>query len=426
MEKRIIAIGMLVIAALVLLITPVVKDSDKLASADASSYIEASQTTTVPDSSLDIPSNSSTSSSEPSTSSDTTTAVTTATDANSSSSDVTTKPTTITTKTTKTTTTTQGTKTPVKNGQYVSTHGQLSVKGADIVDKNGKKFQLIGMSTHGIAWFPSSVSKENFKVLRDDWGCNSIRLAMYVDEWNNNQCYLSNKTTNYNLVVKGIEAAIDLNMYVIVDWHVLNPGDPTKYTNEAKAFFTKIAQKYKDCPNIIYEVCNEPNGSVTWNGQIKSYCQTVISEIRKYDKDAIIVCGTGTWSQDIHDVVNNKINDKNVVYAFHFYADTHKDNFRTRVKDCYNNGLPILVSEFGTCDASGNSNFNANETKKWLNLLDSLNIGYFNWSLCNKAETASILVPNASLASMKSGTSQLTEGGKLIRSLYRKRTGLDK
>ena len=54
----------------------------------------------------------------------------------------------------------------------VSSHGRLSVKGADLVDKNKKKFQLRGISTHGINWDVGSpyVNKAAFKTLRNDWG----------------------------------------------------------------------------------------------------------------------------------------------------------------------------------------------------------------------------------------------------------------
>ncbi|MGN0624010.1 MAG: glycoside hydrolase family 5 protein, partial [Oscillospiraceae bacterium] len=191
------------------------------------------------------------------------------------------------------------------------------------------------------------------------------------------------------------------------------------HQSEAVAFFTEMAKKYKDYNNVMYEICNEPNGGVTWNGQIKSYCQAVVSAIRKYDSDAIIICGTGTWSQDIDQVVGNKLSDKNCVYALHFYANTHTDWLRNRFTDCYNKGLPILVSEFGTCDASGNGGFNSYQTKTWLNLLNSKKVGYINWSAGNKAETASAFLPGTNLAAIKAGTSQLTESGKLIRELYR-------
>lgn len=36
----------------------------------------------------------------------------------------------------------------------VSAHGALSVDGVDLVDKDGKPFQLKGVSSHGILWYP--------------------------------------------------------------------------------------------------------------------------------------------------------------------------------------------------------------------------------------------------------------------------------
>ncbi|MFT3951805.1 MAG: glycoside hydrolase family 5 protein [Oscillospiraceae bacterium] len=308
----------------------------------------------------------------------------------------------------------------------VAAHGQLSISGANVVDVNGDKFQLAGMSTHGIGWFPDAVSEDSFKVLRDDWGCNVIRLAMYIEEsWGGSEsCYLQDKDRNYALVTEGIDACIDLGMYVVVDWHVLNPGDPSTHTADAQAFFEKLAKKYGDCPNIIYEICNEPNGNASWEGSIKPYAESVTKSIRNYDDDAIIVCGTPTWSQEIDKAAASPLPDKNTVYALHFYANTHTDWLRARLTTCYNSGLPVLVTEFGTCDASGNSGFNADQTHKWIDLLNDYSIGYMNWSFCNKPETASAFVDGTNLAAIKAGTSQLTESGTLIREILREEAGL--
>ncbi len=83
--------------------------------------------------------------------------------------------------------------------------------------------------------------------------------------------------------------------------------NPNNHKNDAIKFFTEMAKTYKDYNNVIYEICNEPNGGCN-HGQaaIKSYCQSVVSTIRKYDSDAIIICGTGTWSQDIDQVLGNQ------------------------------------------------------------------------------------------------------------------------
>jgi aryl-phospho-beta-D-glucosidase BglC (GH1 family) len=304
----------------------------------------------------------------------------------------------------------------------VSQHGQLSVKGANIVDKNGKVFKIKGMSTHGIMWedFSDILTKDSLKVLRDDWKVNTIRIAMYTYEWGG-YCTENGKyqAQAKQKVKTGVENAKSLGMYAIIDWHVLNDRNPNTYKADAIKFFTEMAQTYKDYDNVIYEICNEPNGGITWTGGIKSYCQSVVSAIRKYDSDAIIICGTGTWSQDIDQVLGNKLSDKNCVYALHFYADTHRDWLRNRLQNCYNKGLPVLVSEFGTCDASGNGGYNSAESTKWLKLLDSLKVGYINWSACGKSETASAFNSGTNLKAIKSGTSQLTASGKFIRDWYR-------
>lgn len=311
------------------------------------------------------------------------------------------------------------------NGTPVANHGRLKVSGANIVDANGKKFQMIGMSTHGLMWedFSNITSKSSLKVLRDDWGVNTIRLAMYTEEYGGYTTGSGFKSQAKQKVIDGVKNATDLGMYAIIDWHILKDGNPQTHQSEAVAFFTEMAKKYKGQNNVIYEICNEPNGGVTWARNIKPYCQAVVNAIRKYDKNAIIVCGTGTWSQDIDQVLGNRIDDKNCVYTLHFYANTHTDWLRNRVTSCYSKGLPILVTEFGTCDASGNGGFNAAQTKTWLSLLDKYMIGYMNWSACGKAETASAFKSGTNLSAIKKGTSQLTESGKLIRSLYKKRTG---
>lgn len=304
-------------------------------------------------------------------------------------------------------------------------NGPLSVSGANIVNMKGAKFQIRGMSTHGIMWenFSDILTKESLKVLRDDWGVNTVRIAMYTEEWGGYTTGSSYASQAKAKVSQGVENARSLGMYAIIDWHILQDGNPQKHQSEAVAFFTEMSKKYKDYNNVIYEICNEPNGGVTWTGQIRSYCNTLVKTIRKYDPDAIIICGTGTWSQDIDQVIGNRLSDKNCVYALHFYANTHTDWLRSRFTSCYNSGLPILVSEFGTCDASGNGGFNASQTKTWLSLLDSKNVGYINWSACGKSETASAFLSGTNLKAIKSGTSQLTESGKLIRSWYRSRAG---
>lgn len=300
----------------------------------------------------------------------------------------------------------------------VSQHGQLSVKNGQLVDKSGKGYQLRGMSTHGLTWFPEFVNESAFRTLRDDWNTNVVRLAMYVDEWGNGQCYMGNKSGSLELLEKGVDICIKLDMYVIIDWHVLNPGDPSKYTNEAKSFFETVSKRYAKYPNVIYEICNEPNGGASWSGNIKPYAEKIIPVIRKNAPNSVIIVGTPTWSQEIDKPLSDPLNYKNVMYAFHFYAATHA-GLRSNVENCVAQGLPVFVSEFGTCDASGGGANDFNETQKWLSYFDKQGISYCNWSICNKDETCSVLRPGTS-ANGNWSESNLTENGKWIRNWFRK------
>ncbi len=269
----------------------------------------------------------------------------------------------------------------------VDIHGKLSVKETNIVDKNGEIMQLKGISTHGLQWCPQYVTKDTFKFMRDEWGINVIRLAMYTDP---NVGYTKEL---HNTVKMGIDYATELGLYVIVDWHILSDGNPNTYKDEAIEFFKEITTQYKDNENIIYEICNEPNGNVTWSRDIKPYAEDVIKEIRKIDKDSIIICGTPTWSQDIDVVAKDRIEGyDNIMYALHFYAATHTDWLRNKAKQAIDSKLPIFVSEFGICDASGNGGIDYNQSEEWIKFLNENNISWVMWNLSNKQETSAIIL----------------------------------
>lgn len=273
-------------------------------------------------------------------------------------------------------------------GSATTIHGALSVDGASLVDQNGEPYQLYGMSTHGIAWFPQFVNKDAFRTLRDDWNTNCIRLAMYSGE-NNGYCTGGNKEDLKNLIHNGVSYATELGMYVIIDWHVLGDQDPNVYKSEAIAFFEEMSSAYADYTNVIYEICNEPNGYATWDS-VKSYAEEVIPVIRENDSDAVILVGTPTWSQNIDQAAANPLDFDNIMYTFHFYAGTHKDSLRERLDTCVSNGLPVFVSEFGICDASGNGSLDYDSAAKWMDLIEEYHISFCMWNLANKNESSSV------------------------------------
>ena len=295
-------------------------------------------------------------------------------------------------------------------------HGALAVSGNHIVDENGKAFQICGVSTHGLGWFPQYVNQDAVYSLRDDFGANTLRLAMYTAE-GEGYCTGGNKDNLKKLVTNGVDYCTNAGMYAIIDWHILHDLDPNVYKDEAKAFFAEMSKKYAQNKNVIYEICNEPNGGTSW-ASVKSYAEEIIPVIRANAPDAIIIVGTPTWSQDVDVAIKDPIkNQKNIVYAVHFYADTHKDNIRNKVKTAEDAGFPVLISEFSICDASGNGNNNISEANTWIKLLDQYGIGFVAWNLSNKNESSSLISASCNKTAGWS-YEELSESGKWLVSVF--------
>ncbi len=275
-------------------------------------------------------------------------------------------------------------------------HGRLSVKGADLVDADGASFQLKGVSTHGLQWFPQYVSEDTFHTLKTDWGANAVRLAMYTKEGG----YIDGNRSALEAVIdRGVQAAYSQSMYVIIDWHILSDGNPNQYTAEAKDFFSRMSLKYAGYGNVLYEICNEPNGGVSMQ-DIKTYADQIIPAIRANDASAVILVGTPNWSQYPDEAsAYPAAQPANVMYTLHFYAGTHKDDIRNRLIKARELGVPVFISEYSICDASGNGGTDLSSAAQWKQLISQYNISCIAWSLCNKAETSALLKTSCSKVS---------------------------
>lgn len=295
----------------------------------------------------------------------------------------------------------------------VEQNGFLKVIGNQLCNQKGKPIQLRGISSHGLQWYFSSkyVNENCLKYLRDNWNINLFRLAMYTREGG----YIDDPEV-VAIVKKGVEAAIKLDIYIIIDWHVLSEKDPNVYRNEAINFFKEMASLYGKYPNILYEICNEPNGEDSWTIRIKPYAEAVIPAIRSIDRKNIIIVGTPTWSQDVDVVADNPLSGKNLMYACHFYAGTHGEYLREKITYARQKGLAIFVTEWGATNSSGNGPIYRTETQEWIDFLNKNKISWCNWNLSDKYENSAALVMDADENGNWSDE-DLTDSGKLVKSL---------
>lgn len=298
------------------------------------------------------------------------------------------------------------------HGDSPATAGALQVIGSQLCDASGNPVQLRGLSTHGMAWYPQYINNELFRQFHEEWGVNVIRLAMYTAEYGG-YCTDGNQSDLKSLIADGVSYATDNDMYVIIDWHILSDGNPNTYKSQSKTFFEEMSKTYASYNNVIYEICNEPNGGTGWS-QIKSYAEEIIPVIRSNDEDAIIIVGTPNWSQFVNEAAANPVQGyDNIMYSLHFYAATHQDSLRNTMTQAIDAGLPIFVTEYGICDASGNGGINETQANKWVNTMDAYGISYVAWNISNKAETSAII---KSSCSKTSGLTQedLSDSGKWV------------
>ena len=268
-----------------------------------------------------------------------------------------------------------------------SVNGQLSVSGTELVDKNGTPVQLRGLSTHGLTWYPDFISDSIFKQVSEEWNCNLIRLPMY------SEIYCDEGTQpSLSLLKKGIDAAIANDMYVIVDWHILNDYNPNMHLSEASEFFDMISREYSDVPNIIYEICNEPNQETSWS-DVYSYSGKVIPVIRKNAPASLILVGTATYDRELIQAARNPLPYDNIMYVLHFYTATHHEDLREELTEALSRNLPVFISECGISEASGDGAVDYDSASEWFTLLDENGISYAVWSLSNKDESSAMLKP---------------------------------
>ncbi|MFE4454418.1 cellulase family glycosylhydrolase [Streptomyces sp. NPDC056796] len=300
-------------------------------------------------------------------------------------------------------------------GTPLEANGSLHVCGVNLCNQHDRPVQLRGMSTHGIQWFGACYGAASLDALADDWKADLLRIAMYVQE-DGYETDPAGFTSRVNGLVDMAEAR---GMYALIDFHTLTPGDPNFNLDRAKTFFASVAARNAQKKNVIYEIANEPNG-VSWPA-IKSYAEQVIPVIRAADPDAVVIVGTRGWSSlgvsdgsNENEVVGSPVNATNIMYAFHFYAASHKDAYRTTLGRAASR-LPLFVTEFGTVSATGGGALDVASTTAWLDLLDQLKISYANWTYSDAPESSAAFRPGTCGGGDYSSSGVLTESGALLK-----------
>ena len=289
---------------------------------------------------------------------------------------------------------------PGVDGSSLGPDAAASSGRRQLVDQYGTPIQLKGVSSQSLVWetSPFAESKPALQYMRDNWKLSVIRASMGTEQ---GEGYLSSPDVMMNKVETIIHHAIDLGVYVIVDWHT----EVAVNQQEASvAFFTEMAKKYGAYPNVIWEPYNEPagpqNARYTWL-QIKPYHQAVVDAVRAVDPDNLMVLGTPNWSQFVDDAALDPVVGTNLLYTLHFYSCTHGQWLRDRGDRAMAAGAALFVTEFGATFSDGGTGGHGyvceTETNRYFDWMARNNVSGVSWKLDQCADASCILGGSAGL-----------------------------
>lgn len=268
--------------------------------------------------------------------------------------------------------------------------GRLRVENGKLCDEQGEPVMLRGVSLNGLLTGEKYLDPSLFRELAQERGVNLVRLAMYTYGVGSvGYCSGGDKERHKEDIALGVDCARQADLYVLIDWHILSDGDPNGYLEEAKAFFSEMAERFREDKCVLYEICNEPNG-VDWP-TVKRYAEALIPVIREKDPDAVIIVGNPDWSKDLRSVAADPLDFDNILYTLHFYAASHGQEYRDMTRELSRRGLPIFVTEFGVTASNGGFPRDLEEADAWIELLEEEKISWCMWSFSAAPEPCSAL-----------------------------------
>lgn len=270
----------------------------------------------------------------------------------------------------------------------VALHGALQVVDGELRDAAGEPVQLEGVSSMWLNWENDGYAESAAALewMRQNWQIEVIRAAMGVDA---SGAYLQSPAKAERQVRTIVENAIDLGLYVIIDWH---DHEALDHQPEAEAFFAAMARDYGAYPNVLYEPFNEPL-KVDWSGALKPYHEAVLAQIRSADPDNVVILGTPNWSQDVDKAARDPVEGTNLMYTLHFYACTHTAWLRSRADGALAAGLPLFVTEWGATHADGGLDgiVCEPEAELWHDWMAEKNVSWTAWKLDGCTDSSCLL-----------------------------------
>lgn len=270
----------------------------------------------------------------------------------------------------------------------------LHVEGNWIKDPNGNRVVLRGAAIIDLALAdatrPGGVRGLIDRITNEanGWYPRVIRLSVYPNAeggwpsqgWNANpDAYFTQHLD------PAVQYCVSKGIYCIVDWHYISDYNTPAIDSTTRAFWTYVAPRYNNTPNVLYELFNEPINPDNWDTW-RATAQPWVDLIRSYAPNNLILVGAPSWSQHTAGAINNPFTGGNIVYTAHIYAEHPPSQWDTWFGNTANY-YPVMITEWGW-QAGGAVPTNGTRTSfgvPFQNYIESKpNIGWSAWVADNE------------------------------------------
>lgn len=303
------------------------------------------------------------------------------------------------------------------------TVGKLHKNGVYIVDSDNKPVELRGVGLHAICQYTNLHMRKTFDSLRF-MGGNLVRVSVYLEDFafskSDNEIYygyLSHPEENKAEIEKIIHNCIDLGLYVLLDWHVMDDqsivvgqkysGLGVLHQEAAEEFFEYFSSKYADYPNVLYEFANEPYSLTP--AEMIQFISSLRSIVKNNVTDPIMVTGMGKPIEEggirdfntykrckalYEELVANGITD--VFTSPHIYGSNLSEMQQLLAEQ-----IPFIMTEWGNSSYTGDGAGNDGAAIAQINWMHQNAIAHSIWKFTDQTMTSSLLINHGVINSEK-------------------------
>ena len=224
---------------------------------------------------------------------------------------------------------------------------KLTVKDTILVNEEGEQVVLQGVMIPDSRKLDleGNFTKEYFDKMFACCG-NVVRVPIHPEYWENDEYYL------WRYLDPIVGWAVENNKYVILDMHFIGniedasskemptiKKEPVEFSVE---FWNMVANYFRDVPNVIFELYNEPAGIS--HKRWAENATMLIDIIRSYSAEQIIIVSGVDYSYDLNYWYQQPLQTNNIMYTAHIYPN-RKQGLQNL--DKLSDKLPIIMSEWG-------------------------------------------------------------------------------